>query len=736
MKKLLLCLCVIFINVHGIVFAQNERYAGLSPDEKTPFMPAAKTGALENGLRYYILENKMPASRAFIHLVVNAGSVLEEENERGLAHFVEHMAFNGTRRFPETELIDYLRSLGMRFGADLNAYTSFDETVYQIETPVETNSAGKKIIPRKALEIFDDWTHAILFAEKDVNEERAIIVEEKRSRGGVGARMQDVFLPLVFAGTPYAQRLPIGLMEVVETAPAARLKNFYTKWYRPENMALIFVGDFDAETLQKSLSSIFTAPKTEGDFTRPVSVPPPPVAGKTSARVWTDSELTSTMINLLYKQPWKASGGDVRTYHARALDSLIDIMVNSRFNTLTFNPASPFTHAGGGLSRFVNTLEMYVFRAEAKDGRAREALAALLAEKEKIVRFGFTQAELARAKFAVRSSFERFYNERDKRASSGYVSEFTEHFLRNVEAPGIEWEREVMQKILDATEIADVNEHARGYFQHDDAIVFISAPAEDAPELPDEAELALLVRNAPLAELSAPEDEGVDGELLDGEPAPGAIVRQSVDKASGARVLVLSNGARVILRETANKDDDITLYAIAKGGTANVPPEDVVSSRFAGEILAASGLGRWTRDALIKRLTGRQVSIGFSPSAYTRTLQGNATRASLETLFQLVYLEFTSPRLDDDALRIVKDSWTVDLKKRSENPDQVFGDELRRILYGDDPRFNPMRLADLPDIDIQTARAFIESALNPADWTFVFVGNIHEQTIKPFIEQY
>ena len=258
MKKRLLFIYVLLIC--GSIFAQPFPQNGLKAKDKVPFMPKAKTGVLKNGLTYYVLENKMPAGRAFINLAVNAGSVLEEENERGLAHFVEHMAFNGTARFPESALIDYMRSLGMRFGADLNAYTSFDETVYTIETPTEAGADGKKTIPRKALEIFDDWTYTILFNEKDVDDERKVILEEKRTRSGVSERLQEVYFPLLFAGSPYAERSPIGLESVITGAPPARLKAFYEKWYRPDNMAIIIAGDFDADALAASLNDIFTAP--------------------------------------------------------------------------------------------------------------------------------------------------------------------------------------------------------------------------------------------------------------------------------------------------------------------------------------------------------------------------------------------------------------------------------------------------------------------------------------------
>ncbi|MDR0550398.1 MAG: insulinase family protein [Spirochaetaceae bacterium] len=738
MKKLLLTSFILIISVHIAPLANADSPAfaweGINLDEKLPFMPDAKTGKLENGLTYYVLKNESPRNRAFIRLVVNAGSVLEEEDERGLAHFVEHMAFNGTSRFPEQALIDYMRSLGMRFGADLNAFTSFDETVYILETPTVKGKDGKKTIPVKALEIFDDWTHTVLFNEKDVDEERAIILEEKRTRSGVQERLFEAVYPFIFEGSRYAARLPIGIVEVISGAPASKLKGFYEKWYKPENMAIIIVGDFDADALAESLPSIFTAEKNEKPFTRPVYNLPPPENKAPRIKVWKDGELSNTFINIYYKMNYEPNEGDMRTSLRRLVDGLADSIITERFETRALEPDAPFTSGGMGISRLSNTAQSFVLAASPKDGRETETINALLAEKERLLRYGFTRNELERAKKSFASIYERYYNERGKQPSSNYLREFTEHFLNNVEAPGIEWEYQALKTYMPLITVEALNERLQEYFAWEDVTAFVAG--NTAAALPADAEIAALIENAPLMAVLPPDDAEFDDGFLDQTPAKGSIVKEIADKPSGSKILTLSNGAKVALRPTDNKDDDITLYALAKGGTGNVPKDDIITARLAQDIAAGSGIGKWKTQELSKKLSGKQVSIGFSPTTFTRNFSGNSNMASLRTLFELIYLNFTEPRLDMDALKIVQEAWETGLKTRDDNPENVFQDEITKFIYGESPYFNPLRIEDLSKIDIQKARNFIAAALNPPDWTFVFTGNIDEAVLKPLIETY
>ncbi|MDR2602066.1 MAG: insulinase family protein [Spirochaetaceae bacterium] len=732
----------------SLTFGQND-FDGANLNQKIPLAPSALHGVLDNGLTYYLLENKMPEGRAFLRLVVKAGSAMETEEEQGLAHFVEHMAFNGTERFPESALVDYMRSLGMRFGADLNAYTSFNETVYMLEVPCEINSDGKKTVPLKALEIFDDWTRAVLFNEKDVEEERSVILEEKRMRSGSGARLQEVYFPILFEGSPYANRLPIGKMEVVQNAPPSLLKSFYKKWYAPSSMAVIAVGDFDGEILLNTIKDVFKAPKpAKPPKIKPAPLPPPK-KNKTAVHIWKDEEAASAQARILYKQKWRNQKNTVKNYRTHIIDNMASSIINRRLSNISINPSASFTYAGASLTRPVSAASFFAFSAQAKDGRLTDAVKALLAEKEAIIRYGFTESEIETAKTAMLSDFERFYAERSKMSSSAYVNEFTQHFLYDIEAPGIEWEYKAVNKLLPDISQKDINKRAASYFKYNDVLIFISAPLGEE-NLPAQEEIEFIAKNPGLLEVNQPQEYDVSEDLLDaGVIEKGEIVLETeheglILKGEGgvekkiyaSQTLDLSNGARVILQKTDNKDDDITLYAIAKGGSGSVKEEDSVSARLAAEIVSSSGLGKWSLSRLVKKLTGKQVSISWNVSAFMRSISGDSNNLNLETLFQLIYLYFTSFRLDEDAVVMVKDAWTVNLKSQNEDPETFFGNEIAKIMYGNNAHLRPLEISDLSLLDIEAARNFVKEAMNPKDWVFVFTGNIDYDKIKEFIKQY
>jgi zinc protease len=360
-------------------------------------MESALTGTLPNGLRYYIVENAKPENRAYLTLAVNAGSVLETDDQQGLAHFVEHMAFNGTERFPESELVNYLRSLGMRFGADVNAYTSYDETVYGIEVPTEPDETGVKRIPDTALAVLDDWTHRLTFDPKEVDDERLVIMEEYRSRLGAMDRIRRLMLPILFEGSQYANRRAIGLPEIIENAPPSKLAEFYKTWYRADNMALIFVGDFDGPALEASLASHFSMPAPEGPLNRPKHDLPPPKKGL-RVKVFTDPELAFTRVELYYKRPPKPITSDLAGYRETVIDYLINTMLSYRFDEAASKPETPYVNAGGGTVRYGASSRYYMLAARAKTGAAEETLKEILRAKESMSRYGFTETELDRAK--------------------------------------------------------------------------------------------------------------------------------------------------------------------------------------------------------------------------------------------------------------------------------------------------------------------------------------------------
>ncbi|MDR1108001.1 MAG: insulinase family protein [Spirochaetaceae bacterium] len=713
-----------------------EMYGSLGgPAEAVPFMAAARTGVLPNGLRYYILENKKPENRVYLTLAVNAGSVLEKEDERGLAHFVEHMAFNGTTRFPESELVDYLRSLGMRFGPEVNAYTSFDQTVFGIEVPAETDGQGIKRIPDKALAVIDDWTHAITFAPADVDDERLVIMEEYRSSLGAMERIQRKIIPRVFEGSPYAERLPIGLPEIIQGAPAERLENFYKTWYRPDNMAVILVGDFDGAALEAELSARFTAAAPETPLDRPVYDLPPPKKGNLAVEIITDPELPFARLDLYYKRAPQALRGDIASYRQGVTDDLIDRMLSLRFDEAASRPETSYLWAGAGNIRYGQSSRYYIIAAQVKTGSAEGALREILGEKEVMARYGFTEDEIDRAKRSLVSDLEQMRSEQDRRESENYVWSFTDHFLTGQNVADIDWELGAVKELLPGIGLKEIQRAAADYFAANDLRVFLTSPEAEAASLPAESRIRALVAESRRAKTAPPKAAAVKGELIDETPEPGAVVSESVDPA-GALIWELDNGAKVILKETRNRNNEIVLYAVARGGTSSAPETEDVSASLAAEMLAASGMGPYSRPELIKRLADKQVSVSFWASNYLRGFQGAASTGDLKTLFEMLYLGFTEPRLDADAVTALLDQYRTSLTQRKESPDAVFTDEITRLIYGGHPRFKPLELADLSQVDRDLAEKFLRESLNPADYTFVFTGNLDPRVLRTYAETY
>ena len=713
--------------------------------DPVPFMEKARTGVLPSGLRYYLLENSKPEGRAYLTLAVNAGSVLETEDERGLAHFVEHMAFNGTVNFPKTELVNYLRSLGMRFGPEVNAYTSFDETVYGIEVPVDTAPDGRKTVPDKALAVIDDWTWGITFNPADVDSERSVIMEEYRTRLGARERISRAMYPVLFRGSPYAERIPIGLPEVIENAPAERLKGFYQKWYRPENMAVIIVGDFDSAALEASLAEHFpvrekaTRPNgsdgPSGPFNRPRYNLSEPEKGSLQALILTDKELSQSRVDLYWKRKSEPRRQDLSYYREGLIDNLADSMLSMRFDEEKNKPETPYVYAGAGMANYGYSSRFYVLVAQAKTNSVKASLNELLLTKESLSRYGFTQEETDTAKASLISYLEQLVSEKDRTPSDTYVNSFTRNFLDGETVPDITWELEAVKKLLPGITLAEINQTVKSYFADDDLTVIISAPEEEKDSLPSSDEVKTMAAAARKAVLAPPARSKAQGELLPDVPKPGKILSETTDSETGAVRWKLGNGAEVILKETNNKNSEVTLYAQARGGTLSAPAEDAVSASLASAMLNVSGLGSYSMAELTRMLSDKQVSVSFWTQNYLRGFQGAAAVKDIKTLFEMLYLGFTQSRFDSNAVKAMLDQRRSRMAFQENDPNTVFSREVTRTIYGN-PRFYPLESVDLDKADPEKALAFIRACLNPADYTFVFTGNLDLTQIRPLVETY
>jgi zinc protease len=704
--------------------------------DQVPFMESIRTGTLPSGLRYFILENSRPENRAYLTLAVKAGSVLEEDDEQGLAHFVEHMAFNGTERFPEAELVNYLRSLGMRFGPEVNAYTSFDQTVYGIEVPVENDSRGVRRIPDTALAVIDDWTRAITFTLSEIDKERLVILEEYRGRLGAWDRIRKEWLPVIFQGSPYAHRMPIGLPEIITEAPASRLEGFYKKWYQADNMALIFVGDFDGAALEASLADHFLIKKPDTPMQKPQYDLPNPKKGNVETLILTDPELTMTNINLYFKRSREAKRGDLSFYRSEIIDILIDTMLSLRFQDSLSKPETPYLGAYAGNVRYAASSRFYVMAATAKSGSTEASLTELLRAKETMLRYGFTDSEIAIAAETLLSDVRQMVQEKDRQQSEWYVNGLVSYYLEGGNFADLEWELDAIQQMLPHIKARDINATIKDYFTSGDLQVFIFAPDAEKVNLPSDERIRQMVKDSGKLQITRPESNIVEEGLLAAMPARGSIVSESFDDETGAAIWELNNGARVILKPTNNKNDEIILQAMARGGTSSVPEEDDISASLAVEMIQVSGLGPWSRSELTRMLVGKQVSLSYSVSHYYRFFRGSATTGDLKTLFEMLHLNFTDPRIDPVAVQAMMGQYATSLALRNENPRTAFTDEINRTIYSGNLRFKPMELADLPKADIDTALAFIRRGLNPADYTFVFTGNLEAATMANYIETY
>jgi zinc protease len=696
-----------------------------------PIDPAVTVGRLDNGLRYYIRRNDRPEKRAELRLVVNAGSVLEDEDQLGLAHFLEHMAFNGTEHFEKQELVDYLQFIGMRFGADVNAYTSFDETGYMLTVPTDSTE-----IVETAFQILEDWAHGIAFDSVEIEKERGVVLEEWRLGQGAQARIRDQQYPVLFRGALYAERLPIGDPEVLETFDHAALKRFYADWYRPDLMAVVAVGDFDPAWIQELIHRHFdglAGPEVE----RPRPAVTVPGHEETLFSIATDPELTLSNVTVAWKLPLSE-----QATHADYRRSFVEQAYNSMFNFRMFEITQstedpPFLGAGSGKGRFVRESDVYYLGATVKDGEIERGLERVLVEAERVARFGFTQAELERQKADVLRSYERSYAERDKRESSRLASEYVRVFLEGEPTPGIEYEYALARRFLPTIELHEVNEIARAWIGDQNRVILAASPEKDGISVPDELALAAAFGAVQTEPIEPWEESDSDRPLLAEEPAPGSVVAREEIPELGVEIWSLSNGARLILKPTDFKDDEVLFNGRGPGGTSLAPDEDYESASWAATLVSIGGVGEFSAVDLQKKLAGKAVSVGPSISELREGVSGSASPKDLETLFQLVYLYFTAPRRDETAVAAFRSRMHTVLANRGANPEAVYGDTVGAVMAQYHRRYLPPTADMLEKIDLDVALEFYRDRFADAgDFTFSLVGAFDPDELLPLVERY
>ncbi|MBA3549493.1 MAG: insulinase family protein [Nannocystis sp.] len=673
------------------------------------------------------MSHKKPEQRAAMWLAVNAGSVLEDDDQRGLAHFVEHMAFNGTRRFAKQAIIDYIEKIGMRFGPDVNAYTSFDQTVYMLTVPTD----DRKMMGM-GLDILRDWAGDVSFEPDEVEKERGVVTEEWRLGRGAFARINDKQWPVMFQGSKYAERLPIGLPEVIKGAPREALVRFYEDWYRPENMAVIAVGDFDAGAMEQEIEARFGGLGTDATGTRRVRSPVPvPHDHPTAVTIDTDPEMPFSQVEVIDKIDHRpeATKSD---YRRSVVEGLSHALMRARLGELALDPDSPFTFAGSWASDLTRTADGIIRFANAKQGKTAETLTAVLREIERARQHGFTRAELERGVSDRLVDAERAAAEWDKTPSHAIAGEMTTHFFEGQQMPGRPVELALNKELLPTVTLVELNRLAASWGHGQGRVVSISGPASAV--LPTETEVRRLLASVQTMKVEPWQDKPAMP-LMTALPTPGKVIRTTRDAGADATVWTLSNGVRVIVKPTTFQNDAIEIQGVKAGGSSLV--KDIVHARFATSVVAAGGLGDLDPTALDKTLQGKVAWAWVSMGDLSETVRGSARPADLETALQLVYLRLTAPRKDERAFAVWRAQQLEWAQNRRLLPEVSFYEDMDAVRTKHHPRRLPTTPEMLAKVDLEAAHAvYRERFSNFAGMTFVIVGNVDPARLQPLVERY
>ena len=703
-----------------------------------PVDPDVRIGKLDNGLTYYIRHNDYKKDRADFYIAQKVGSILEEDDQRGLAHFLEHMCFNGTEHFEGNNLISYLETIGVKFGANLNAYTGVDETVYNIsDVPVVRES-----IVDSCLLILSDWADGLTLDPEEIDKERGVIHEEWRTRSSAMMRMYETSLPEIYQGCRYGYRLPIGTMEVVDNFPYQALRDYYEKWYRPDQQGIIVVGDIDVDKVEAKIKELFSPIEMPADpaeriyYPVPDNIEPIVVVNK-------DKEMQNYQIELYHKHaavPAEAKT-DVSYLFYNYMLSMAEDMINARFIELTTKPGSPCMYAMSSDDNFIlaKTAQSFTTYGMSDAAGLDSTMAMLVRETERVRRHGFTASEYDRARNEYLSLLEKAYNNRDKQENEYYVKQYQLNFLDGEPIPSIEDEYNMMKQYAGMIPVEAVNQLMPALIADTNVVVIVSCPEKEGMRIPTKDEL-LGVINATLAEDIAPYVDSTPTEPLMSEeqmPAGGTIVDEK-DGVFGSKVLTLSNGIKVILKDTDLKADDINMTAVSWGGRSLVDDKDLLDADQMSSLIGLGGLGNFSMLDLQKVLSGKQASVSPALSGLTESFSGHSTVKDFETMLQLLYLSFDDPRRDDEVVKSQLDILKSALANQELDPNVALSDTLSNMLYGGNPRFLGSLKADMVDkIDYDNVLEIYKDRFdNPGDFTFIFVGNLDGANVRDLIAKY
>ena len=720
----------------GISFAQTDSKNEVQKlsSVNIPTDPNVKIGKLENGLTYYIQNNGKPEDKLELRLAINAGSILENEDQQGLAHFVEHMSFNGTKNFKKNELVDYLQGIGVKFGADLNAYTGFDETVYIL--PIPSNNPE---ILDKGFQILEDWAHNALMQEDDIDEERGVVMEEYRLGLGPDKRMMQDYLPKLMYGSQYANRLPIGKSDVIENADYETVRNYYRDWYRPDLMAVIAVGDLEVEVIEQKIKDYFSRLKpVENPRERPVF--DVPNHEETFVSIASDKESPFSQVRVYYKDLEDAK--DIITtndYRDQLVKTMFSIMINERLNELRNNPNPPFTFGNSSYGgTYARSKKAYQSFAMSGTGEQLKALRAILEENERVVQHGFSDGELERAKNNYLAQLDRQYKDRDKQESGRIINQYVSNFLSNSPIPGIEWRLEFAKNAFPSIEVTEVNALINDFLHDDNRVIILTGPEKEDLKQVTEEEIFALLEEVENTKLEPYQDTELRDNLIITAPKAGSISGEEINEELDYKTLVLSNGATVVYKTTDFKNDEILFSAYSPGGTSLYADDVYLSTVYANGGLSEAGIAGLSLNDLNKMMTGKIVSVRPSISGFSEGLSGSSTPQDFETLFQLVHLYFTDLNMDEEAYNSFIAKQKNFLGNMLANPTSYFQNELGKYRNEGNTRYVGFPTPELMDEQDYTLayENYQERFANASDFIFYFTGNIDEEKLKEYATTY
>lgn len=728
LKALLLCVFAVSC-LWTYSYGQKSTF---NPNDSIPVDPNVVIGKLDNGLTYYIRKNKKPENRVELRLAINTGSVLENNSQRGLAHFTEHMCFNGTKTFTGNKMIDYLQKYGVSFGREINAYTGFDQTVYMLKIPVDN-----KNLLDTGMQIIEDWAHNVSFDNKEIDKERGIITEEWRLGLGADDRMMKKWFPVVFKNSLYAERLPIGDIDVIKTFPYDTLKAFYNSWYRPDLQAVVVVGDIDVKEMEAKVKQHF------GGIQNPANPRPRPNVEIPDNKeplisIVTDKEATNSMILIVYKHKSKVNY-TVEDFNTMLTANLFNEMLSARLKEITVQPDAPFIMAQSDYSNFLaRSTDAYQLFAYPKENQIEKSFEMLLLENERVRQFGFTPTEFERTKEQMLNDYEKASKEFDKTESENYAGEYVENFLSKTAIPGAKNEFKLAKKLFPEIALEDVNALAAKWITDENMAVVVTAPEKEGNKMPSEKDLTDIIASSKKAVLTAYIDKFKAEPLVKEDLTGSKVVSKKENKELGFTELTFGNGVKAIIKKTDFKNDEILINAYSLGGLSLYSDQDYVSAFFASSIINESGIGNFDNTELEKKLKGKDIEIVPYIEDLKEGLQGKCSPKDFETLLQLSYLYCKEPRKDTAAFDSFMQKMKTQLKFIGSSPIYAFIDTLIITSTGNSPRSIVIpKEKQLNQVNLDLAYKIYKERFSKAnDFKFFIVGNIDADSITPLLEKY